>query len=71
MVGTEERNVPSEGTPSKIREQILTENFTTNLWTKIIFLRKRYMEKRCHMIGPNHYQAKLGRGVGEAFTLFA
>ena len=33
------------------------------------FLRKRYMEKRCHMIGSNHYQAKLGRGVGEAFTL--
>ena len=35
------------------------------------FLRKRYMEKRCHMIGPYHYHAKLGRGVGEAFTLFA
>ena len=35
------------------------------------FLRKRYMEKRCHMMEPYHYQAKLGRGVGEAFTLFA
>ena len=35
------------------------------------FLRKRYMEKRCHMIGPYHYQARLGRWVGEAFTLFA
>ena len=35
------------------------------------FLRKRYMEKRCHMIGPNQYQTKLGRGVGETFTLFA
>ena len=30
------------------------------------FLKKRYMEKRCHIIGPYHYQAKLGRGVGEA-----
>jgi len=35
-----------------------------------IFEKKKYMEKRCHMIGPYHYQAKLGR-VGEAFTLFA
>ena len=28
------------------------------------FLRKRYMEQSCHMIGPHHYQAKLGRGWG-------
>ena len=47
------------------------KNFTTKIMAEMKFLRKRYMEKRCHMIGPNHYQAKLGRGVGEAFTLFA
>ena len=28
------------------------------------------MEKRWHMIGPNHYHSKLGREVGKALTLF-
>ena len=32
---------------------------------------KRYMEKRCHRIGPYHYHAILFRGFGETFTLFA
>ena len=27
-------------------------------------LRKRYMENSCHMIGPNHHQAILGKGLG-------
>ena len=47
------------------------KNFTKKVMAEMKSLRKRYLEKRCHMIGPNHYQAKLGRGVGEAFTLFA
>lgn len=33
------------------------------------FLTKIYSEKRCHMmIGSNHYEGYLGKGVGEAFT---
>ena len=49
------------------------KNFTEKIMTESKTLRKRYiyMEKRCHMIGPYHSQAKLGRGVGEAFILFA
>ena len=45
--------------------------FTKKVMAEMKFLRKRYMEKRCHMIGSNHYLSYLGKGVGEAFTLFA
>ena len=30
------------------------QNFTEKISAETNFLRKRYMEKRCHMIGPNH-----------------
>ena len=34
-------------------------------------LRKRYMEKRCHMIASNHYISYLGKGAGGGLYTFA